>query len=364
MDEAREGPSQVPLYATDTERWAAVCNRDARADGAFYYSVRSTGVYCRPSCAARQPRRENVQFHANRQDAEASGFRPCKRCRPNEATPAARVAEMVAQACRSIESAEVPPTLEQLALAARMSPYHFHRLFKAHTGVTPHAYVKANRMLRARTEILNGPTVTDAIYNAGFSSSGPFYAAASDWLGMTPTEFRNGGSGRFIRFAITECWLGKVLVACTERGVCSILFGEDPEKLHSELRQHFPRATLAQGGSSFQDVLDQVVRFVETPTNGLELPLDVRGTAFQHRVWQALLQIPSGETSTYGEIARRVGRPNAQRSVALACSGNSIAVAIPCHRVIRSDGTVAGYRWGSWRKQRLLERERRGRDGV
>ncbi len=363
MAETLRGQANASSYPTDAERWDAVRNRDIRADGAFYYSVRSTGVYCRPSCAARQPRRENVRFHASSKDAEASGFRPCKRCRPDEAPSGAYAIEIIAQACRRIETAGVALSLDDLALAAGMSRYHFHRLFKAHTGVTPHAYVKAHRMLRAREEMLNGPTITEAIYNAGFSSSGPFYAAASDWLGMTPTEFRNGGSGRFIRFAITGCWLGKVLVACTERGVCAILFGEDPEELLGDLHRHFPRATLAEGGSSFQDVVNQVVRFVEAPTIGLDLPLDVRGTAFQHRVWQALLQIPSGETATYGEIARRVGRPKAQRAVAQACAGNPIAVAIPCHRIVRSDGAVAGYRWGSWRKQRLLERESHGGDG-
>lgn len=269
----------------------------------------------------------------------------------------AQRAEMVARACRRIETADVAPTLEELAFEAGMSRYHFHRLFKAYTGVTPYAYGKAHRMLRAREEMRNGPTITAAIYNAGFGSTGPFYAATSEWLGMTPTEFRDGGNGRFIRFAITDCWLGKILVACTDRGVCSILFGEDPEALSGELQRHFPRATLGEGGASFRDIVHQIVRLVEAPAIGLHLPLDVRGTAFQHRVWQALLEIPAGETSTYGEIARRIGRPGAQRAVANACAENPVAVAIPCHRIVRSDGALAGYRWGAWRKGRLLERE-------
>ena len=344
-------------FASDAERWAAVQRRDAGADGVFCYSVRTTGVYCRPSCAARLARRENVRFHASCEEAESAVFRPCKRCRPNEAALAVRRAAAVAKACRLIEAAEEMPNLAALAASASMSRFHFHRVFKTVTGVTPKAYAAAHRAQRVREALPQSSTVTEAIYGAGFNSSGRFYAESGQVLGMTPTRFRSGGSGAAIRFAVGECSLGSILVAATDKGVCAILLGDKPEALVRELEDRFPRATLVGGDPGFEQWVAKVVGFVEAPALGLDLPLDVRGTAFQQRVWQALRKIPAGSTATYSQIAQRIGVPKAVRAVAQACATNAIAVAIPCHRVVRNDGSLSGYRWGVERKRALLERE-------
>jgi AraC family transcriptional regulator of adaptative response/methylated-DNA-[protein]-cysteine methyltransferase len=341
------------------ERWEAVVRRDRAADGTFYYSVRTTGVYCRPSCAARLPRRENVRFHETRDEAEAAGFRPCKRCRPNEPALAEQRAAAVAKACRLIETAEEMPNLEALAKAAGMSRYHFHRVFKTVTGVTPKAYAVQRRAQRMQDELGRSATVTEAIYGAGFNSNGRFYATSSDMLGMTPTDFRSGGKGAVIRFAVGESSLGPILVAATEKGVCAILLGDDPDALVREVQDRFPRARLIGGDAAFEQWVAKVVGLVETPGVGLDLPLDIRGTAFQRRVWQALRDIPAGTTATYTEIAERIGAPKAVRAVAGACAANAIAIAIPCHRVVRTDGSLAGYAWGVERKRALLNREAR-----
>jgi len=351
------GDTDVANFSTDDERWAAVVRRDRTADGTFYYSVRTTGVYCRPSCGARRARRENVRFHATPEAAARAGFRPCRRCRPHETGLAEQRAAAVAKACRLIETAEEPPDLEALATAAGMSRFHFHRVFKAATGVTPKAYAAAQRARRVRDELSRTETVTDAIYGAGFNSNGRFYAASSDLLGMTPTDFRSGGPGTSIRFAVGECSLGSILVAATDKGVCAILLGDEPEKLVRDLQDRFPRAQLIGGDRSFERLVAKVIGFVEAPRLGLDLPLDVRGTAFQQRVWQALREIPAGATATYTDIAERIGAPKAVRAVAQACASNAIAVAIPCHRVVRTDGALSGYRWGIARKRTLLDRE-------
>ena len=348
-----------PPFAGDAERWAAVERRDRGADGAFYYSVRTTGVYCRPSCAARLARRENVRFHASCEEAEAAGFRPCKRCRPNEAALAVRRAAAVAKACRLIETAEEMPNLDALAGSAGMSRFHFHRVFRTITGVTPKVYAAAHRARRVREALPQSSTVTEAIYGAGFNSSGRFYAKSEQVLGMTPTRFRSGGSGAAIRFAVGECSLGSILVAATDKGVCAILLGDKPEALVRELEDRFPRATLIGGDEDFEQWVAKVIGFVEAPALGLDLPLDVRGTAFQQRVWQALRKIPAGATVTYSEVAQRIGAPKAVRAVGQACASNAIAVAIPCHRVVRNDGSLSGYRWGVERKRALLDREAR-----
>lgn len=342
---------------TNDPRWDAVRQRDPAADGAFYYSVATTGVYCRPSCAARQPRRENVAFHESCAAAEQAGFRPCKRCRPNEPSLAQRHAAAVAQACRTIEEAEEPPALEALAAAAGLSTYHFHRLFKSATGVTPKAYASAHRARRVQQELGRAPTVTAAIYEAGYNSSSRFYEHAGEHLGMTPTAYRDGGRSTQIRFAVGQCSLGAILVAATARGVCAIQFGDDPAALVQELQDRFPKARLEGGDAGFERLVAQVVSLVETPAHGLDLPLDVRGTAFQERVWQALRTIPAGSTASYAEIAGRIGSPRAVRAVAGACAANPVAVAIPCHRVVRTDGALSGYRWGVERKRALLARE-------
>jgi len=344
-------------FLADDDRWQAVTRRDPAADGAFYYSVLTTGIYCRPSCAARRPRRENIGFHASAAEAERAGFRPCKRCRPNEAALAERQAQAVAKACRSIEQAEELPSLDALAEGAGMSRFHFHRVFKAHTGVTPKAYADAHRAERVRDELVRSETVTAAIYGAGFNSNGRFYAASTDLLGMTPSAFRAGGSGAAIRFAVGECSLGAILVAATDKGVCAIQFGDDADALVRGLQDRFPKARLIGGDKVFEQLVARVVGLIEAPAQGVDLPLDVRGTAFQRQVWQALRDNPPGSTASYAEIAERIGRPKAVRAVAQACTANDIAVAIPCHRVVRTDGALSGYRWGVARKRALLERE-------
>jgi len=345
------------VIVTDEERWEMVQRRDKRADGAFYYSVKTTGVYCRPWCGSRPALRENVAFHTTCEDAERAGFRPCKRCRPNEAAVADQHAETVAKACRAIEESEDMPRLEDLASAAGMSRFHFHRVFKAATGVTPRAYAAQRRAQRVRAELGRSRTVTEAIYESGFQSNGRFYAASTEMLGMTPTDFREGGQRARIRFAVGECSLGSILVAATERGVCAILLGDDPEALVRDLQDRFPRAELVGGDAAFEQLVARVVTFVEAPGVGLDLPLDVRGTAFQQRVWQALRAVPAGQTVSYAEIAARIGAPKAVRAVAQACGANALAVAIPCHRVVRNDGALSGYRWGVERKRALLAKE-------
>ena len=346
-----------PAYASDEQRWAAVQRRDGGADGAFYYSVRSTGVYCRPSCAARPALRRNVAFHASREEAEQAGFRPCLRCKPDQPPLAERQAELVARACRIIEAAIDAPDLDSLAAACGVSRFHFHRLFKAHTGITPKAYAAAERNRRLQGGLAAAPSVTEAIYAAGYNSSGRFYATSSQVLGMTPTSYRAGGSGAAIRFAIGACSLGAILVAATDKGICAILMGDDPDLLVRDLQDRFPNAELRGAEADFEATVAKVVGLVEAPALGLDLPLDVRGTAFQQRVWQALREIPCGQTVSYGELAARLGLPAGARAIAGACAANPVAVAIPCHRVVRNDGSISGYRWGVERKHALLARE-------
>ena len=347
----------VESFGRDDDKWAAVVHRDVRADGVFFYSVRTTGVYCRPSCAARLARRENVRFHKTTTDAEIAGFRPCRRCRPTERPLAARRAEAIAKACRLIEEAEESPDFDAVAASVGMSRFHFQRVFRAVTGLTPKAYALAHRANRVREQLKRSATVTEAIYEAGFNSNGRFYATSDGMLGMKPTDFREGGSNTEIRFAIGETSMGSVLVAASGKGVCAILFGEDPGALAEDLRGRFPNARLTGGDRSFETWVARVVGFVEAPRLGLDLPLDIRGTVFQRRVWKALQEIPIGSTASYSEVARKVGAPLSARAVAQACAANRLAVAIPCHRVVRNDGGLSGYRWGVERKRTLLERE-------
>lgn len=341
----------------DDRRWALVLARDPRADGKFFYSVKTTGVYCRPSCASRPAKPENVQFHASSAAAEGAGFRPCKRCKPDQLPQVVQHAALVARMCHHIENAAAVPALAELARLAGMSVYHFHRLFKATTGLTPRAYAAAHRAQRVRRELGQGGEITQAIFDAGFNTSGRFYAQSNALLGMTPSAYRKGGANTQIRFAIGECSLGSILVASTACGVCAILMGDDPDMLACDLQQRFPRAEFVGGDKAFERVVAKVVGFVEAPAKGLDLPLDVRGTAFQQRVWQALQKIPVGTTLSYTQIAKRIGAPKAVRAVASACAANALAVAIPCHRVVRIDGGLSGYRWGVARKRELLKRE-------
>jgi len=341
----------------DELRWAAVVARDGTWDGVFVYSVVTTGVYCRPSCPARRPRFANVRFHATSFEAEAAGFRPCKRCHPGQPHETSRDARLVAAACRTIEAAEQAPTLAALARSAGLSPFHFHRLFKAVTGTTPKAYAIAHRNTRVRETLKETSTVTEALHEAGFNSSGRFYAASNEVLGMTPTAFRAGGTAATIRFAVGPCSLGHVLVAASTRGVAAVLLGDEPEPLIRDLEARFPNARLIGGDETFERIAAQVIGLVETPSRSIDLPLDIRGTAFQHRVWKALREIPPGSTASYADIARRIGAPKAVRAVAGACAANPVAVIIPCHRVVRTGGALSGYRWGIERKRALLDRE-------
>lgn len=337
-------------------RWAAVVARDRSADGTFYYSVRTTGVYCRPSCPSRRANPKHVRFHRTAAGAERAGFRPCRRCRPDRPPLERLHAAKIAEICRVIETAA--PSLSALAKRAGLSVYHFHRVFKAVTGVTPRGYAAAHRIRRVRRELeKRSKTVTDAIYDAGFNSGGRFYEMSDQMLGMTPTRYRAGGAGTEIHFAVGDCSLGSILVAQTARGVCAIMLGDDPAALVRDLDDRFPRASLVGGDAAFDRTIARVVGLVEKPALGLDLPLDVRGTAFQQRVWQALRAIPVGSTASYAEIAARIGAPSSARAVAQACGANPIAVAIPCHRVVRTDGSLSGYRWGIERKAALLKRE-------
>ncbi|RFB80895.1 bifunctional DNA-binding transcriptional regulator/O6-methylguanine-DNA methyltransferase Ada [Methylovirgula sp. 4M-Z18] len=339
-------------------RWQAVLRRDAAADGRFVFGVRTTGVYCRPSCPSRRAKPENVTFHETCAEADAAGYRACLRCRPNASSLNERNAALIAKACRMIETAEELPPLSDLAARAGMSPFHFHRQFKAATGLTPKAYGAAHRAQRVRASLRDAQaSVTAAIYDAGFNSSSRFYENVGQVLGMTPTAFKKGGENVAIHFAIGQCSLGAILVACSEKGVCAILLGDDPEELARDLQNRFPKADIIGGDPGFEALVAKVVGFVEAPRLGLDLPLDMRGTAFQQRVWQALCDIPAGKTVSYADIAQRIGAPSAVRAVAQACGANKLAVAIPCHRVVRQDGGLSGYRWGVERKRALLAKE-------
>lgn len=345
-------------YATERDpRWAAVAARDSSMDGEFFYSVATTGVYCRPSCGARAARPENVAFHPTADDAERAGFRPCRRCKPDQPTLSTQHASTVADLCRLIERSEQPPTLHSLAENAGLSTFHLHRVFKAITGVTPKQYATAHRARRVKDKLASSTTVTEAIYDAGYNSNGRFYESSNQLLGMTPTAYRAGGADTDIRFAVGECSLGSILVAASNLGVCAILLGNDPDALVRDLQDRFPRAQLTGGNVDFDQTVAKVVGFVEAPALGLDLPLDVRGTAFQQRVWKALTEIPAGTTSSYAQVAHRIGASKSMRAVGGAIAANPLAVAIPCHRVVRSDGSLSGYRWGVERKRALIERE-------
>lgn len=358
MNQTEQNTESARMIKSDP-RWASIVARQGADDGKFYYSVKTTGVYCRPSCAARLARPENVRFHATCREAEKAGFRPCKRCKPDRPSLVEEHATKITAICRLIEQSDEPPRLNKLAAEAGLSVFHFHRVFKAVTGVTPNDYAKANMAKRVRRKLGEGSSVTEAIYDAGYNSNSRFYETSNQMLGMTPSKFRAGGSDADIYFAVGECSLGSILVAATRKGVCAILLGSDPARLVRDLQDQFPKANLIGNEKRYAALVAKVVGFVEQPRLGLDLPLDIRGTAFQQRVWKALRDIPVGETASYATIAKKIGLPKSVRAVAQACAANTIAVAIPCHRVIRSNGSLSGYRWGVERKRTLLEREAR-----
>lgn len=361
MTRVKTKPPPSARRAAQTQndpRWARIADSDPGADGQFWYAVRSTGIYCNPSCKSRLPKPENVEFFDSVLLAERAGYRACKRCKPDQSGKPDPQAQAVVEACRQIEASQSTPRLEQLAANAGMSSFHFHRVFKNATGLTPAQYARAQRASRLRSA-LKAPsaTVTDAIYESGFGSGGQFYDRADSILGMTPTDFQKGGSDQVIHFAIGESSLGSVLVASSQRGVCCVLLGDDPEALAKDLQDRFPKADIRGADPAYESVVAQVIATVECPKKSLELPLDIRGTAFQQQVWDALRKIPAGQTATYTQIAQKIGKPKSVRAVAQACAANSIGVAIPCHRVVRRDGSLSGYRWGVERKRELLERE-------
>ncbi|MDS4041451.1 MAG: bifunctional DNA-binding transcriptional regulator/O6-methylguanine-DNA methyltransferase Ada [Candidatus Competibacter sp.] len=346
-----------PAFESHDQRWDALVQRDRQADGAFFYAVKTTGVYCRPICSARRPNRNNVEFFSSSADAEQAGYRACRRCRPQQASNPSPMREAIGRACAIIEDAEEAPSLTELAAAVGFSPFHFQRLFKKALGVTPKAYAVARRVRRFQEGLREDRTVTQAMVDAGFRSSSRCYEEVADHLGMTPSEYRNGGTGKGIRYTMAECRLGWLLVAATERGICAIEFGDHRDELRDQLGARFPFAEFHGDDPGLSESVASVLEFLDRPDRGLDLPLDVRGTAFQRRVWEALRAIPPGSTATYAEITRKIGHPAAARAVAGACAANPVAIAIPCHRIVRSDGGLGGYRWDLRRKRALLERE-------
>ncbi|HYG57935.1 MAG TPA: bifunctional DNA-binding transcriptional regulator/O6-methylguanine-DNA methyltransferase Ada [Symbiobacteriaceae bacterium] len=343
-------------YDTEDSRWQAVLARDAQADGAFYFAVRTTGVFCRPACPCRRPRRENVMFFDGAEAAEQAGFRPCLRCRPKEVNTQQRV---VAQVQSLLDSAEASPTLAQLGQAVGLSPYHLQRLFKRATGLSPREYASARRAERLKAGLKRGASVTEAMYEAGFGSARALYEKAHHYLGMKPGEYRQGSLGQEITYACVQTPLGHMLVAETRRGICALRFGE-PDDMVRDLRSEFPQATLHHDQAALEPTIGVVLEHLAGSRSELELPVDVRATAFQQRVWAALRTIPYGQTRSYREVAQMIGEPSAVRAVARACATNPVALIVPCHRVVRSGGEISGYRWGVERKQALLVREKAG----
>ena len=341
-----------------TSYWDAVAVRDRRMDGLFLYAVRTTGVYCKPSCPSRRPRPENVVFFRTREAARRAGFRACKRCKPDATSTSNPNTDLVAKVCRYIDAhPDGPATLEALSRAIGLSPFHLQRTFKAVTGITPRAYADSRRLQALKAGLRDGHSVTRSLYDAGYGSSSRLYEGASSKLGMTPARYGKQGSGVAIRYTIAKTPIGRMLLAATGKGVCSVQFGDSDETLESELRLEYPLAEIARSDKE----LAKWVRAIQGRIRGEDrkaLPLDIQATAFQRLVWEQLRAIPYGDTRSYGEVARRIGRPKAARAVARACASNPVAVAIPCHRVVRENGDPGGYRWGMRRKRNLLALEK------
>ncbi|MBB6260603.1 AraC family transcriptional regulator of adaptative response/methylated-DNA-[protein]-cysteine methyltransferase [Paenochrobactrum gallinarii] len=338
-------------------RWQKVMSRDKSARD-FVFAVQSTAIYCLACCPARRPNPENISFYNTPAEAEAAGYRACKRCKPDQADAGDKIRNLIEQACRRIELAEENIPLAELAKAAGLSPFYFQRQFKAITGLTPKLYARTERARRMREALTDKDSnVTQAIYDAGFQSSSRFYHHADDMLGMSPTAFKKGGKNMEIRFAVAECSLGSVLIGATSKGICAVTLGDDPEELVQNLQDRFPQAELFAGDKEFETHIAAVIAHIENPAQDFDLPLDIQGTIFQQKVWQALRDIPSGQTTSYSDLASRIGQPKASRAVAGACGANKIAVIIPCHRVVRNNGDLSGYRWGVERKRALLIKE-------
>lgn len=343
-------------HLTDDDRWQSVLDRSTEADGQFVFAVHTTGIFCRPSCRAKHALRKNVSFFADAGQAQAAGYRPCKRCQPDKASVQQQRLDKITRACKLLEQ-EHPLTLDDLAQQVAMSPFHLHRLFKATTGMTPKAWQQSWRARRLRDALAKGEPVTQAVLNAGFPDSSSYYRKADAALGMTAKQFRKGGDKLSVRYTLADCILGRCLVAESERGICAILLGNDDATLISELHALFPTAQDAPADADFSQHVSEVIAVINSRNTPLSLPLDIQGTAFQQQVWQALRTIPCGETVSYQQLANAIGKPKAVRAVASACAANKLAIVIPCHRVIRGDGALSGYRWGIVRKAQLLQRE-------
>jgi len=347
----------IPLrMMSEDTLWRAVVDRRPLEARPFFYGVSTTGIVCRPGCPSRRPARANVRFFETFAEAEAAGYRPCKRCRP-DAPEGDDLRVRLEHACRRLATDDEEPSLAVLAAEAGLTPAHFQKVFKARVGVSPKGYARAVRAARLKEALGRGETVTEAVYAAGFSGPARAHDVAREHLGMTPSSWRAGGAGEVVRHALADSDLGRVLVAATDRGLCGLFFGADDTELLAEARARFRRATLEPADPSFAGRLAAVLAMIEQPARGLDLPLDIRGTLFQRQVWDALRAIPAGETRTYAEVATEIGRPTAARAVAGACAANPLAVVVPCHRVVATDGGLSGYRWGTDRKRALLDRE-------
>lgn len=344
-------------FDTDDSRWDAVVNKDEAADGIFYFAVQTTGIFCRPSCSSRLPNRKNVSFFISCQEALKAGYRPCKKCRPTDKSKEEMIEGKIAQACRVMEKSSAMPKLADLAGEVGLSPYHFHRLFKKILGITPKQFSANIRARRFKSSLQSGQSVTEALYDAGYSSSSGIYNKKQDQLSMQPKEFRAGAADIDIQYGVAQCFLGWAIVAATDRGICAIELGDDPDLLPQQVQKKFPKARLRKASAEFTDLIKQVVDFINTPSTHFNLPLDIQGTAFQQQVWSILRQIKPGKTISYTELAEKLGNPKAIRAVAAANAANKLAVIIPCHRVIAKDGQLRGYRWGIERKRMLLENE-------
>lgn len=349
-------------FFADDEKWNALVQRDMQSDGAFFYGVLTTGIYCRPICPSRLPNRKNVRFFSTREEAENGGFRPCKRCHPNNKDWQDSQTRVVINACRIIENADTLPKLEEIAEKAGLSSFHFHRIFKRIIGITPKQYAMEIRLKRIRSCLQSRQTITEAIYDSGFETSSRFYEKSTAVLGMSPAAYKNGAPDINIQYTVVQSFIGWVLVAWTEKGVCAVTLGDTPEELKEDLYRRFSKATFMDPDSNFKNI---VVKVLSIPDGRrFELPLDIQGTAFQRSVWDTLQKIAPGSTASYAEIATRIGKPSAARAVACACAANPVAVVIPCHRVVRSDGNLGGYRWGIERKRLLLAKENKLSDGA
>jgi AraC family transcriptional regulator of adaptative response/methylated-DNA-[protein]-cysteine methyltransferase len=352
--------NRTPASTNEEKLWEAVLAKDARLDGEFVFAVSSTRIYCRPSCPSRRPRRERVSFFALPEAAEQAGFRPCLRCRPRHATAIDPKVELVQRACDLIAAADESLTLTHLSEQLGISSFHLQRTFKKIVGISPRQYAESKRAKKFKANVREGQPITSAMYDAGYGSSSRLYERSTAELGMTPATYSRNGRGAFINYAVAECDLGYLLVAATEKGICAVRLGSTETELETDLREEFSAARVARDEGQLREWVGQILEHLAGRRPDLNLPLDVQATAFQRLVWEALQAIPYGSTRSYAQVAQAIGRPTAVRAVARACATNPVALVVPCHRVIGSDKSLSGYRWGPERKKRLLDQEKAG----